>query len=63
MKVPLVSSKFDLSTPEGQQQMLLWLTEADEEVAVFIRCTAERERKALEGLLNGTSPCAKMVIR
>ena len=63
MKVPLVSSKFDLSTPEGQQQMLLWLTEADEEVAVFIRGTAERERKALEGLLNGTSPSAKMVIR
>ena len=62
MSVPLFASKFDLSTQEGRREMLLWLAEADDEVAVFIRDTAERERRARQGIKDGTSPCAHISV-
>jgi hypothetical protein len=62
MKVPLVSSRFDLSTPEGQQQMLFWFAEADKEAEKMLREIAKTQERAFQGLKDGTSPCATMVI-
>ncbi len=62
MNVPLVSSGFDLSTPEGQQQMLLWLAEGDKEAEKLLIEIAKTQERALQGLKDGTSPCATIVI-
>ncbi len=62
MSVPSRKKRPDLSTEEGREQLLALLVEADEEVAKFIHDTAERERKAREGILKGTSPCAHISV-